>query len=67
MIDETHTDVVIQLLNDMPARRRTDILKTLDTPEDIEMLHKIQQQMLAGNPVRNLSMGKSLNSKKDNN
>lgn len=58
MIDETHTDVVIQLLNDMPARRRTDILKTLDTPEDIEMLHKIQQQMLAGNPVRNFIDGK---------
>ena len=57
LIDENRTDVVILLLNDMPARKRTDILKTLDTPEDIEMLHKIQQQMLAGNPVRNFIDG----------
>ncbi|HCK42530.1 MAG: hypothetical protein CMJ72_10005 [Planctomycetaceae bacterium] len=57
MIAEDHTDVVILLLNDMPSRKSTDILKTLDGEEDLDMLYKIQKQMLAGNPVRNFIDG----------
>jgi hypothetical protein len=52
MIKEERTKQVILLLNGMPAKKRTDILKTFDTPEDLEMLAKIQQQMLAGDPIK---------------
>ncbi len=52
MIKEERTKQVIQLLNGMPAKKRTDILKTFDTPEDLEMLGKIQAQMLAGDPIK---------------
>jgi hypothetical protein len=51
-IKEEKTRQVIQLLNGMPAKKRTDILKTFDTPEDLEMLAKIQQQMLDGDPIK---------------
>jgi hypothetical protein len=51
-IKEEKTRQVIQLLNGMPAKKRSDILKTFDTPEDLEMLAKIQQQMLDGDPIK---------------
>lgn len=51
-IKEEKTRQVIQILNGMPAKKRTDILKTFDTPEDLEMLAKIQQQMLDGDPIK---------------
>ena len=51
MIKEGRMDQVIQLLNRMPAKKRSDILKTFDTKEDLDMLAKIQKQMLSGDPV----------------
>lgn len=52
MVLENRTDEVILLLNGMPSKKRTDILKTLDTPEDLDMLYKIQKQMLEGGPEK---------------
>ena len=52
MVNDNRTDLVILLLNGMTTKKSTDILKTLDSEEDLEMLYKIQQQMLAGGPER---------------
>ncbi len=52
MIKEDRTRQVIQLLNGMPAKKRSDILKTFDSPEDLEMLSTIQEQMLDGDPIK---------------
>ena len=52
MIEEGRTDVVILILNGMPSKKRTDILKKFDTQEDLSILYKIQKQMLAGHPER---------------
>jgi hypothetical protein len=52
MIKEDRTKQVILLLNGMPAKKRSDILKTFDSPEDLEMLSKIQEQMLDGDPIK---------------
>jgi hypothetical protein len=52
MIKEERIKQVIQLLNGMPAKKRSDILKTFDTPDDLQMLSKIQEQMLDGDPVK---------------
>ncbi len=47
-----HTDQVILLLNGMPKKKRTDILKTLDSEEDLKLLYKIEKKMLAGHPEK---------------
>ncbi len=52
MIKDEQIKEVILLLNGMPAKKRSDILKTFDTPEDLELLSKIQEQMLAGDPIK---------------
>ena len=52
MIKEEQTKEVILLLNGMPAKKRGDILRTFDTPEDLELLAKIQKQILVGNPIK---------------
>jgi hypothetical protein len=52
MIKEERTKQVIQLLNGMPAKKRSDILKTFDAPEDLAILSAIQQQMLDGDPIK---------------
>lgn len=52
MIKEERTKEVIQLLNGMPAKKRSDILKTFDSPEDLEILATIQKQMLDGEPIK---------------
>jgi hypothetical protein len=52
MIKEERTKQVIQLLNGMSAKKRSDILKTFDTPEDLAILSAIQQQMLDGDPIK---------------
>jgi hypothetical protein len=52
MIKEEQTKKVILLLNGMSAKKRSDILKTFDTPEDLEILSEIQQQMLDGDPIK---------------
>ncbi len=43
-------DVIIEILNGMTPKSRTDILKTLKTKDDIGMLYEIEQQMLTGGP-----------------
>ncbi len=50
MIKEGRMDLVILLLNGLPPKNRTEILKTLDTDEDVNMLYRIEQQMLKGHP-----------------
>lgn len=52
MIKEDRTDQVILLLNGMSPRNRREILRTFDSPDDIEMLYRIQQKMLAGDPEK---------------
>ena len=48
MVNGGQMEVVIEILNGMTPKNRTDILKTLDTPDDIDMLAQIQQRMLTG-------------------
>jgi len=50
MFNAGQIDIVIKLLNGMPPKKRTEILKTLDTPEDLDMLYVIEQEMLQGGP-----------------
>lgn len=50
MIDRGQIDTVIEILYGMNPTKRTDILKTFDAEEDLEMLDQIQQQMLNGGP-----------------
>lgn len=52
MIKEDRAKQVILLLNGMSSKKRADILKTFDSPEDLEMLAKIQEQMLDGDPIK---------------
>ena len=52
MIKDERTDLVILMLGGMSSKKRADILKTLDTPEDLDILYQIQKQMLAGHPER---------------
>jgi len=54
MIKDGKMDVVIQILNGLPPKNRTAILKTLDTEEDIKMLYNIEQAMLTGGPEATL-------------
>jgi hypothetical protein len=51
MVTEGRTDEVIQLLGSMKTQNQKEIIKTFDTPEDIEMLSRIQRKMLAGEPT----------------
>jgi len=50
MIKEGRMNLVILLLNGMPPKNRTEILKTMDTDEDVNMLYRIEKQMLKGHP-----------------
>ncbi len=50
MIKDGQMDRVIDLLNGLPPKKRTDILKTFVAKEDIDMLYQIEQRMLAGGP-----------------
>lgn len=52
MIKENRTKQVILLLNGMSAKKRSDILKTFDSAEDLDMLYEIQEQMLDGDPIK---------------
>lgn len=51
MIDDGQIDIVIELLNSMPPNNRTKILKTFETKDDLDMLYRIEQQMLNGGPA----------------
>ena len=52
MLAENRTDVVILLLSGMRPRYRNEILSTFDSEDDIALLHKMHDQMLAGHPER---------------
>lgn len=52
MIKEDRAKQVILLLNGMSAKKRTDILKTFDSVDDLEILSAIQEQMLDGDPIK---------------
>jgi hypothetical protein len=53
-IEDGQIETVILLLGSMKERARRDILRTFDTPEDIQMLYQIQEHMLNDNPARAL-------------
>ncbi len=50
MIDDEQIDVVIKLLDGLNAKKRTDILKTFVSKEELDMLYRIEQHMLVGGP-----------------
>jgi hypothetical protein len=50
MMSDRRADLVILILNGMSDKARTDVLKTFDTTEDLNMLYEIQKQMLRGHP-----------------
>lgn len=52
MIKAGRTLQVIQLLNGMSTRSRSDILKAFDSDQDLETLAKIQERMLEGDPIK---------------
>ena len=56
-IREGRTDEVILLLNGLDDRRRGEIIRTFDT-EEIDMLKRIYEQMLAGHPEKTYIEGK---------
>jgi len=51
-IKEGRIEDVILILNGISDRSRREIIRTFDTPEDIDMLKKIYEQMLAGHPEK---------------
>ena len=50
MITDGRTDEVIQILGSMKSQSQKEILKAFDTEEDCDMLYRLQQRMLAGEP-----------------
>jgi len=52
MIQNDRVDDVILLINGMTTRRRSEILKTFDSEEDLAKLYLIQQRILAGDPIK---------------
>ena len=51
-ITDDRIDDVIMLLGSMKPRDQEAILRTFDSPEDLEMLYRIQRKMLAGEPAK---------------
>ena len=43
---------VVLLLNGIKDRSRREIIRTFDTPEDIDMLKQIYEHMLSGHPEK---------------
>jgi hypothetical protein len=52
MLKDGQTDEVIKLLGMINKRTRTAILQSFNTPEDLEMLKRINDKVLAGDPVK---------------
>ncbi len=50
MIQENQMDTVIDILNGLNPNTVKEILKTLDNPDDLQILYRIEQQMLSGGP-----------------
>lgn len=53
MIQNDQMDTVIDILNGLNPNTVKEILKTLDTEEDLQILYQIEQQMLTGGPEAN--------------
>lgn len=53
MIKDGQMEVVIELLSGLSPKDRTSIFKTFTTEEDLEILYRIEQQMLNGGPEAN--------------
>ena len=51
-LSEGRIDDVILLLNRINPRTRQELIRTFDTPEDVQMLKKIYEQMLSGHPEK---------------
>jgi len=51
-IKKGRIDDVILILNGLSNRSRKEIIRTFDSPEDVEMLRRIYEQMLAGHPEK---------------
>jgi len=52
MINEGRMDDVILLLNFMPKRNSTEILRSFDSEKEIDMIYEIEKRMLLGDPER---------------
>ncbi len=52
MIKDNRIDEVIRLLNRMTSGRRKEILRTFVTEEEIAILYRIQNHIMAGDPVK---------------
>lgn len=50
MIKSGQMNIVIEILNGLPPSTVKEILKTLDTEEDLDILFQIEQRMLTGGP-----------------
>ena len=50
MIQDGNMDTVIDILSGLNANTVKEILKTLDTPDDLDILEQIEAQMLSGGP-----------------
>jgi hypothetical protein len=52
MIEDGRVEEVILLLGSMKPQIRKEILRTFDTPTDVEILYRIQTHMLTDDPAR---------------
>ena len=52
MIKDDQVDEVILLMSSMKARSQEMILRSFDTVDDLDMLYRVQQRMLAGHPAK---------------
>ncbi len=51
-IKKGRIDDVILILNGLSNRSRKEIIRTFDSPDDVDMLRRIYEQMLAGHPEK---------------
>lgn len=52
MIEEGRVEEVIVILGSMKPQIRKELLRTFDTPSDVEILYRIQTHMLTDDPAR---------------
>ena len=54
MINDERLDEVIQLLGSMKKDTQTNVLRAFSDPEDKDMIYRIQQRIMAENPIKKL-------------
>ncbi|HMO84035.1 MAG TPA: hypothetical protein PKC18_03845, partial [Lacipirellulaceae bacterium] len=52
MVQDGRIDEVILLLGSMKPQLRKELLRTFDTPDDVDVLYQIQRHMLTEDPAR---------------